>query len=87
MVLGTKLVVLPIIMLALGYAAGLRGVELFMVLMVFGTPVGASTYPMAVNMGGDGELAGQLVFVSTVVSIGTIFLFIFALSRLGLLGL
>ena len=40
---------------------------------------------MAQNMGGDGQLAGQLVFVSTVASLATIFLFIFAMSRLGLL--
>jgi len=37
-------------------------------------------------MGGDGQLAGQLVFVSTVASLLTIFLFIFAMSRLGLLA-
>jgi hypothetical protein len=36
-------------------------------------------------MGGDGQLAGQLVFVSTVASLVTIFAFIFILSRLGLL--
>ena len=40
---------------------------------------------MAQNMGGDGQLAGQLVFVSTVASLGTVFLFIYVLSRLGLL--
>ena len=64
---------------------GLRGVELFLILMIFGTPVATSSYPMAQNMGGDGQLAGQLVFVSTVASLATIFAFIFTLSRLGLL--
>ena len=42
---------------------------------------------MAQNMGSDGPLAGQLVFISTVISLGTIFCFIFFLNQLGLLGL
>ena len=84
-VLSVRLILLPLIMLPLAWLCGLRGVELFLVLMIFGTPVAAASYPMAANMGGDGQLAGQLVFVSTVASLGTIFLFIFALSRLGLL--
>ena len=81
-----RLVLLPLITLPLGWLIGLRGVELFLILMIFGTPVAAASYPMAQNMGGDGQLAGQLVFVSTVVSLGTIFLFIYTLSRLGLLA-
>ena len=84
-VLLVRLVLLPLITVPLGWLIGLRGVELFLVLMIFGTPVATSSYPMAQNMGGDGQLAGQLVFVSTVASLGTIFLFIYAMSRLGLL--
>lgn len=86
-VLGIRLLVLPVVMVSIAYMIGLRGVELFLVLMVYGTPVAASSYPMALNMGGDGELAGQLVFVSTVLSMGTVFGFIFLMSRLGLLGI
>ena len=85
-VLLVRLILLPLIMVPLGYALGLRGVELFLVLMIFGTPVATASYPMAQNMGGDGQLAGQLVFVSTVASLGTIFLFIYTMSRLGLLA-
>ena len=84
-VLVIRLILLPLVMVPLAWLIGLRGVELFLVLIIFGTPVATSSYPMAQNMGGDGQLAGQLVFVSTVASLGTIFLFIFAMSRLGLL--
>ena len=84
-VLLIRLILLPVVMVAFAYLIGLRGVELFLILMIFGTPVATSSYPMAQNMGGDGQLAGQLVFVSTVASLVTIFLFIFTLSRLGLL--
>lgn len=84
-VLLIRLLLLPLVMVPLGWMIGLRGVELFLILMIYGTPVATASYPMAQNMGGDGQLAGQLVFVSTVVSLGTIFLFIFTMSRLGLL--
>lgn len=84
-VLLVRLVILPLIMLPVGWLLGLRGVELFLILMIFGTPVATASYPMAQNMGGDGQLAGQLVFVSTVASLGTIFLFIYTMSRMGLL--
>ena len=85
-VLLIRLILLPVVMVAFAYLIGLRGVELFLILMIFGTPVATSSYPMAQNMGGDGQLAGQLVFVSTVASLATIFVFIFTLSRLGLLA-
>ena len=84
-VLLVRLILLPVVMVIFAYLIGLRGVELFLILMIFGTPVATSSYPMAQNMGGDGQLAGQLVFVSTVASLLTIFVFIFALSQLGLL--
>ena len=85
-VLVIRLILLPVVMVVFAYLIGLRGVELFLMLMIFGTPVATSSYPMAQNMGGDGQLAGQLVFVSTVASLATIFVFIFTLSRLGLLA-
>ncbi len=85
-VLSIKLILLPLFMVVFAYTViGLRGVELFLILMIYATPVAATSYPMAVNMGGDGELAGQLVFLSTVVSLLTVFLFIFSMSQMGLL--
>lgn len=83
--LAVKLVLLPLVLLACAYAIGLRGVELFLVLAVFATPVASGSYPMAQNMGGDGELAGQMVFLSTVLSVFTLFGWIFALRMTGLI--
>ena len=59
--------------------------ELFLLVAVYGTPVAAASYPMAQNMGGDGELAGQLVVISTVVSVVTLFFWIFLLRFVGLI--
>lgn len=84
-VLVIRLIVLPLVMLTLGWLAGLRGVEFFLVLMAFGTPIATSSYPMAANMGGDGDLAGELVFLSTVISLLTIFGFIFFMKQLALI--
>ena len=83
--LSFKLVILPAIMLPLAYLAGLRGLELFLVLAIYATPVAAASYPMAQNMGGDGELAGQLVVISTVVSVATLFCWIFFMKSVGLI--
>ncbi len=84
-VLVIRLVLLPLAALFIGWLIGLRGIELFLVLMIYGTPIATASYPMAQNMGGDGQLAGQLVFISTVFSLATIFCFIFGLSQLGLI--
>lgn len=83
--LSFKLLILPAVMMAIGYAFGLRELELFLLVAVYGTPVAAASYPMAQNMGGDGELAGQLVVISTVVSVVALFFWIFLLRFVGLI--
>ena len=83
--LSFKLFALPAIMLVVAYQFGLRGLELFLLLAIYGTPVAAASYPMAQNMGGDGELAGQFVVISTEVSVATLFLWIFFLKSVGVI--
>ncbi|WP_194611207.1 AEC family transporter [Clostridium vitabionis] len=61
-------------------------IERFVYLLLWSTPVATSVFAMAQNMEGDGELAGQFIVLSTVLSIGTLFLIIFSYSALGLLG-
>ncbi len=80
-----KLLVLPAIALAAATALGLGSVERFVYFEMFATPVATASYSMAQNMGGDGELAGQLVVISTAVSVFTIFLWVFFLSGTGLI--
>lgn len=83
--LSFKLLILPALMLTLAYMLGLRGLELFLVVAIYGTPVAAASYPMAQNMGGDGELAGQLVVLSTVLSVISLFFWIFLMKSTGLI--
>ena len=52
-------------------------------LAIFGTPVALATYTMSFNMEGDAEFAGQIVFLSTAVSVFTLFLWIYFLKSMG----
>jgi len=80
-----KMTLVPLAAYALAYAAGYSAVERFLILIVFATPVATSSFPMAENMGGDGALAGEFVVTSTLVSLLTLFIFIFTLNVAGLM--
>lgn len=79
-----KLVISPLVMVALAALLGFRGEMLVPVLALFGSPIAVSSYTMAEQMEGDGTLAASLVVLTTAFSIVTMFLFIFALKQLGL---
>lgn len=79
-----KLIISPMITVAIGVLLGLRNEMLVPVLAVFGSPIAVSSYTMAEQMEGDGRLAASLVVLTSVCSIVTMFLFIFALKQLGL---
>ena len=74
--------IIPSIIMMLAVKLQFRPVECFVLFAMFATPVAAASYPMAQNMGGDGELAGELVVASTVVSVVTIFLWIYFLKSI-----
>lgn len=80
-----KLIVIPAVMLAVSVLTGMEPLERFILLSLFATPTAAASFPMAQNMGGDGELAGELVVCSTTVSVITIFLWILLLKSAGLI--
>lgn len=80
-----KLAVTPLIVLTLGALIGYRGQALGSLLIAFGGPIAVSSFTMAKQMGGDGDLAAQLVVSTTLFSVLTMFLFIFAMKTMGLL--
>ena len=80
-----KLVVSPLVFVGVSAALGLRDVALACSFVAFGSPTAVSSYPMAQQMGGDGELAAELVAVSSALSIATTFLFVFAMKSMGLI--
>lgn len=82
--MSVKLLVLPAIAVTIALALSFSPVERFVYFEMFATPVATASYSMAQNMGGDGELAGQLVVLSTAASVFTIFCWIFFFTSVGL---
>lgn len=78
-----KTVIHPIIGVAAAYLLGFRGNELLITFIVFGTPSAVSSYIMAKNMKSDYELAGQILLLSTLMCIFTIFLGVFLMKTVG----
>ena len=76
-----KLVVSPLFMVTVGILLGFRNEILVPILLMSGAPTAVSSYTMAQQMGGDGELAGEIVVFTTGISIFTIFLWVFALKQ------
>ena len=83
--LAGRLVVFPIIGLTLAVLLGFKGPELAVLMIICGSPTAVSSFTMAQQMGGDGELAGSLVILGSVCSIFTIFIITFILKSIGCL--
>lgn len=80
-----KLIISPLLMVTLGALLGFRAETLVPVLIFFGAPTAVSSFPMAQQMDGDGELAASLVVFTSALSIVTIFLWVFVLKTLALI--
>ena len=75
-----KTVLHPIIGVAAAYLCGFRGNELLITFIIFGTPAVVSSYIMAKNMKSDYELSGQILLISTLLCIVTIFIGVFLMK-------
>ncbi|MEG0504674.1 MAG: AEC family transporter, partial [Raoultibacter sp.] len=60
-IVAVRLIIVPVVFLALAVVLGFRGPALGALLALFASPVAVSSYPMAQELGGDDELAGQIV--------------------------
>ena len=79
-----KLVAVPAGVVAAAAAFGFRNEYLIPVFIMFAAPTAVSSYSMAAEMGGDAELASEIVVFTTLFSLITIFLMIFILKQLSL---
>lgn len=84
-VLAARLLLVPLLGVVLFASFGYRNLELVMVLAAFGSPNAVASAPMAYAMGGNGDLAGEIVAVSSAFAILSIFLFVWVLRAVGLL--
>lgn len=79
-----RLLVFPGVALPLAALAGLRGPEFAVLISMFATPTAVASYSMAAQMGGNPELAASAVTMTTLLSTGTMFLWIFLFKSLGM---
>lgn len=75
-----RLLFLPGLFLALACALGFRDMELIAILAVFAAPAAANTFTMAQQMGGDAELAGQMIVLTSAFCAFTLFMWIYILK-------
>lgn len=80
-----KLVVGPLVFLTLPIFWGWTGQAIASILIAFGTPTAVSSFPMAKAMNCDADLAGEIVVVTSAVSMFTMFAWIFVLKQMMLL--
>lgn len=78
-----KLIIVPIIFIPIAIKLGFRYIELATLMIMLTAPTAVSSFTMAEQMDGDGELAGQLVVFSSAASVFTIFIWIFIIKQLG----
>ncbi|MDP4118168.1 MAG: AEC family transporter [Bacillota bacterium] len=80
-----KLILSPLIFITIAVLLGFKNAELAILLSLFASPAAVSSFTMAQSMGGDDELAGQLVALGTTICIVTMFLWIFILKQLNIM--
>lgn len=79
-----RLLIVPALAITAAVLLGFRGEALVCLMVAFGAPTAVSSFSMAQQMGGDEELAAQVVVFSSALCLLTLFGWIFLLSSLGL---
>ncbi|MEG0770009.1 MAG: AEC family transporter [Ruthenibacterium sp.] len=82
-----RLVLVPAVFMALAVALGFRGAALGALLAMFASPTAVSSFTMAQQMQADDVLAGQIVVITSLCSVLSIFVWIFLLNAAGLFGI
>lgn len=78
-----KLIILPAIILLISICFGMRGIDLVIILSVFGSSTGIASHSMALQMKSDHILAGALVTSTILLSSVTLFFFVLLLRSHG----
>ena len=79
-----RLIAVPMIGLPLAALAGFREAAFVTLLIMMASPTAVSSFPMAVAMDSDGEIAGSAVMISTPLSCLTLFMWLFIFKTLGI---
>ncbi len=77
-----KTIAIPLVMVTIAALMGFRGTALGVIMICFGAPTAVSSYIMAKKMDNDHELAGQILVLSILMCVITVFIGIFILKTL-----
>lgn len=81
----SRLVVVPAILIFITLQLGFRGEEFIALMTIFIAPCATSSFNLATEMDSDPDLTAQLVVFTSLCSLVTIFLWIFALGQFGVI--
>lgn len=81
----TKLVVLPFIAVITAYNFGFATEDILLLYVLFGVPTSTVSYVMAVSLDGDGDLAANIIMMTTLLSIVSMTLFVFTFKTIGMI--
>ncbi len=82
----SKLVLVPLLFVTVTLLLGYRGVPVTTALALSFVPTAVSSYVMAQEMDADATLAGQIVAVTSVLSVVTVFVWVLLLGGLGVIA-
>ena len=80
-----RLVIIPAVMLAIGYMLGFRGIEFASIMAVFAAPTAIASFTMAQQMGGEPVLAGNFVVATSALCPVTLFAWSMLLKTAGVI--
>ena len=80
-----RLLIIPLLLVPIAVALGIRNANLIAALVHCGGPTAVNSYSTAVALGGNKELAGEIVAITSLLSIFTLFIFLSVLGSLGYL--
>lgn len=78
-----RLLVAPVVMIAISRLLGISGMELGIVLLMTATPLAAATYAMVQGMGGNAVTVANIIGITTIGSVFASSLGLIILSQLG----
>lgn len=78
-----RLVIVPALVLPAAYLLGIRGAAFAGMIGLFGAPTAVASFAMVQELGGDDELAGDIVIAESALCVVTIFLWSWLFCELG----
>ena len=78
-----KMLLAPAISCTVAWFLGIRGPELIILWMFLSSPTAVGSFAMAMAAGSDGRMAANIIAITTIVSVVTITLGVFALRAMG----